>query len=233
MADRAPAAGIPVWRAEAGGQARYRGSDRVGDLALTASYYGGVYGPYFPDGKRLSLTLACLVLTELALDGLIRVTPDDLILPARAPRGDADDVAQAVLRAMDRKSAPLPVDTWLRYLDHHRRAVTLVWRRLIHRGVATETKRRLPRRGPVFELTTMDATDWTRHWLIETVTDRDPVPAAAVALWRALGRVQLDGNEIAIPPRTVQRLRRTPLPGSLGPLFAALDRALARLPPRL
>ncbi|MGC7100658.1 GPP34 family phosphoprotein [Amycolatopsis lurida] len=200
----------------------------MGDLLLTATYYRDMYRSSVRNVDRLARVAGCMLLAELCQAQQARIRPGGLVVPlGEAPA--RDPAAAAVVRDLRDEPIAQPADKWLEYLALNGHATTLIWQRLIERGVAVERRSRWRSRGPAFTLTSVLATNWTRHYLTTVAEAHNPLPAEAVILWRALGELQLDGHALQLPAATSDRLIAAVLPTGLVPLFNALTRSLTHL----
>jgi hypothetical protein len=207
--------------------------DRLADLVLTAGFLGFAFRSAIHNRERLARALACALLAELALDGHIAIESSGHIHP-RGHDDGADRCAAVLLHALRDESEPLTADIWLRFVSGTCDSTTLVWRRLVDGGVATEVPGRFLRRRSTFELDDPVATDWAQLYLLGVVTDQqDPIPARATVLWRVLTELTLDGSALELPAATRQRLEKSAPPQSLLPLLAALERSLRNLSTQL
>ncbi|MET9260487.1 GPP34 family phosphoprotein [Amycolatopsis sp. NPDC004079] len=208
-------------RSHAGGPA-YNGSPRLADLVLVAVYQADPRRPAIRDRDALGAALAVGLLAEQVFQKTIDVTPDEMVwLREPVPGPDPGDVLEVVRG----RGLPAPVSAAVAVLAPGSAAT--VWERLVRRGVAQPVRGLLGHR-PGFEFTDLCATQWPRALFNTGLDAPDPTLApVAVALWRILGCLGLDG--FSVPAATAARLGRAASRTSpVDPLLSALPDLAAR-----
>ncbi|OXM59636.1 GPP34 family phosphoprotein [Amycolatopsis vastitatis] len=207
---------------------RYRGSDKLADLVLTAMFCRDMHRPLVHDEDRVAYIVGCMLLAELHQQQQIDIGRDGRIYPARRAT-NCDGALAAVLSDLQAERYAQPAGKWLDFLARDHRATERAWQRLVIAGVAEPEQKQWLRRRPRRALTAFLATAWARQHFEEHVTEDAEVPDAAVVLWRGLRELRIDDRALEMKPALRPRLEAAPFPPDLTPLFDALSHALARL----
>lgn len=213
---------------------RYRGSDRLADLVLTATFCRDMHRSAVRNPERVAWVVGCMLLAELSQLGQVRVGHDGRLHPVRGVAND-DPVLMAVLAKMQAEPFDRAIVKWLEYLAQDDRSTLLVWQRLVQAGAAASARKQRLRRHPRLELTELRATRWAHLYFQEQVIDlrKDSgdteVPPGAVLVWRGLRELHLDVGILDLDPDIALQLEHAPFPAEQAPLFDALSNSLARL----